>query len=68
MNSHADPTELHHAKKANKHRIRRADCGRREKENDQQRTRRKTPGVVECESGHQAGQHASAGRSEEEND
>jgi hypothetical protein len=51
MNSHADPRELCCAKKADNHRIRRADHGRREEENDQQRTRCKTLGVVERESG-----------------
>jgi hypothetical protein len=54
MNPHADPRELHCSKKADNHRIRRADCGRREEENDQQCTRCKTPGVVEPKSGQQA--------------
>ncbi len=35
MNPHADPRELCHTKKADNHRIRRADSGRREEENDQ---------------------------------
>jgi hypothetical protein len=35
MNPHADPKELHRAKKADNQRIRRADCGRREEENNQ---------------------------------
>ncbi len=54
MNPHADPRELHRAKKANNHRLRRADHGRREEENDQQRARRETPGVLEHESGQRA--------------
>jgi hypothetical protein len=54
MNPHADPRELCCTKKAANHRIRRAGCGRREDENDQQRTRRKTPGVLEHKSGQQA--------------
>jgi hypothetical protein len=54
MNSHADPRELHCAKKADNHRIRCADHGRREEENYQQRARRETPGVLERESGQQA--------------
>jgi hypothetical protein len=51
MNPHADPRELHCAKKADSHRIRCADCGRIEEENDQQRAKCKTPGVVERKSG-----------------
>jgi hypothetical protein len=51
MNPHADPRELHHAKKADNHRISCADHGRREEENDQRHARHKTPGVVECKSG-----------------
>jgi hypothetical protein len=35
MNPHADPRELRHAKNADNHRIRCADCGRREEKNDQ---------------------------------
>jgi hypothetical protein len=54
MNPHADPRELHCAKKADNHRIRRADHGRREEENDQQRARCETLGVLECESGQRA--------------
>jgi hypothetical protein len=54
MNPHADPRELCCAKKADNHRIRCADHGRREEENDQRRARRKTPGVVERKSGQQA--------------
>jgi hypothetical protein len=54
MNPHADPGELHCAKKADNHRIKRADCGVREEENDQKRARSKTLGVLECESGQQA--------------
>jgi hypothetical protein len=53
MNPHADPRELHRAKKADNQRIRCADCGRREEENDQQCVRCKTMGVVERESGQQ---------------
>ncbi len=52
MHPHADPRELRRAKKADNQRIRHADCGRREKENNQQCARRETPGVVERESGH----------------
>ncbi len=40
MNPHADPRELHRLKKADNHRIRRADCGRREEENNQGCARR----------------------------
>jgi hypothetical protein len=54
MNPHADPRELRCANKADNHRVRRADCGRREEENDQQHARCETPGVLECESGQQA--------------
>jgi hypothetical protein len=46
MNPHADFRELHHAKRADNQRIRCADCGRREEENNQQRARCKTSGVV----------------------
>jgi hypothetical protein len=51
MNPHADPRELHRAKKADNQRMRRADCGRREEEINQQHARHKTLGVVECKSG-----------------
>ncbi len=54
MNPHADSRELHHAKRADNQRIRRADRGRREEENNQQCARCKTPGVLERESGQQA--------------
>jgi hypothetical protein len=54
MNPNADPRELHCKKKADNHRIRCADRGRREEENDRRHTRHKTPGVVEPESGQQA--------------
>jgi hypothetical protein len=54
MNPHADPRELRCAKKADNHRIRRAECGRREEENDQQHARRKTLGMLEHKSGQQA--------------
>ncbi len=54
MNPHADSRELHHAKRADNQRIRCADCGRREEENNQQCARRKTPGVLECKSGQRA--------------
>jgi hypothetical protein len=53
MNPHADPRELRCTKKADNHRIRRADYGRREEENNQPCARHETPGVVEGESGQQ---------------
>jgi hypothetical protein len=54
MNPHADPRELCRAKKVDNQRIRCADCGRREEENDQRRARCKTLWVLECGSGKQA--------------
>jgi hypothetical protein len=54
MNPHADPKELQCTKNAENQRIRCADCGRIEEENNQQCTRCKTPGVVERESAQQA--------------
>jgi hypothetical protein len=54
MNPHADPRELQHAKNAENQRIRCADSGRIEEENDQRCARRKTSGVVECKSAQQA--------------
>jgi hypothetical protein len=35
MNPHADSRELHCIKKADNQKIKRADCGRKERENDQ---------------------------------
>jgi hypothetical protein len=35
MNPHADSRELRHAKNAENQRLRRANCGKREEENDQ---------------------------------
>ncbi len=49
MNPHADPRESHCTINAYIQRLRRADCGIREEENDQQHARCKTPGVVERE-------------------
>ena len=51
MNPHADPKEMCCATKADNQRIRRAEYGRIEEENNQQCARGKTPGVVERESG-----------------
>ncbi len=46
MNPHADPREWQCAKNADNQRLRGANCGRREEDNDQQCARCKTPGVV----------------------
>jgi hypothetical protein len=54
MNPHADPRESHCTKNADNQRLRRADRGRREEENDQQHARRETPGVVERKSAQRA--------------
>ncbi len=50
MNLHADPRALRRAQNAETQRMQRADCGRPEEENDQQRARRVIPGVIERES------------------
>jgi hypothetical protein len=54
MNPHADPRELRCAKMVDNQRIRHADCGRREEENNQCCTRCQTPGVVERKSAQRA--------------
>jgi hypothetical protein len=50
MNSHADPRALQRAQNAETQRMRRADRGRSEEEQDQQHARCVIPGVIERES------------------
>jgi hypothetical protein len=54
MNSHADPRALRRAQNAETQRMRRANRGSLEEENNQWRARRLIPGVMDRESTHQA--------------
>ncbi len=54
MNSHADPRALQQAQNVETQRMRRADCGRSEEENDQQCARGVILGVIERESAQQS--------------